>query len=142
LNLVIDASVLIKFFVPEILSESSGKLLDRVEEGEVHLLAPDLIYSEVGNILWKKHRLKELTLSETDEITGAMLSLPLQGEAIKPLLPLALSLAIAYRVTVYDATYLSLATIYETRLVTADRKLVDAIAKTELKKHIEWIGNY
>ena len=60
MNLVIDASVLIKFYVPEILSDKAEELLIRVEHGDVVLLAPDLIYPEVGNILWKKQRTKEL----------------------------------------------------------------------------------
>jgi predicted nucleic acid-binding protein len=62
-NLIIDASVLIKFFVVEVLSSKAEQLLARVEEGVVRLFAPDLIYAEAGNILWKKHRLRELTQS-------------------------------------------------------------------------------
>ena len=88
MNLVIDASVLVKFYVPEILSDKAERLLARVEQGDMMLLAPDLIYPEVGNILWKKQRLKELTHSEVEEITDAILSLPLKIEASKSLLPL------------------------------------------------------
>jgi len=32
-------------------------------------LAPDLIYAETGNILWKKRRKKELTRFQLEEIT-------------------------------------------------------------------------
>lgn len=142
MNLVIDASVLIKFYVPEILSDRAERLLAKVENKDIDLLAPDLIYPEAGNILWKKQRLKELTHSEAEEITDAILSLPLMIEASKSLLPLAVDIAIAYGITVYDASYLSLAKVYETTLITADRKLVDILAKTDLKVSVIWLGSY
>ena len=142
MNLVIDASVLIKFYVPEILSGRAERLLTDVEKGHIDLSAPDLIYPEAGNILWKKQRLKELTRSEVEEITNAILSLPLKMEASRPLIPLALDIAIAYRITVYDAIYVGLTKVYETTLITADRKLVDVLAKTDLKDSVIWLGSY
>jgi len=142
LNLVIDASVLIKFYVPEILSDRAERLLAKVEREEVGLLAPDLIYPEAGNTLWKKQRLKELTRSEVEEITDAILSLPLKIEASKPLLPLAVELATAYGITVYDALYISLTKVYETTLITADRKLAEGLGKTDLRDSVTWLGSY
>ena len=142
MNLVIDASVLIKFYVPEILSDKAEELLNRVAQGDVMLLAPDLIYPEVGNILWKKQRMKELTRPEVEEITDAIVSLPLNIEASKLLLPLAIDIGIAYRITVYDALYISMARVYETKMITADRKLADAMAKTDLKEYVAWLGSH
>ena len=142
MNFVIDASVLIKFYTLEILSEKAELLLANVEKGDIELSAPDLIYPEVGNILWKKNRLKELTRSEAEEITDAILSLPLKIEASRSLLPLTVDIAIAYGITVYDASYLSLAKVYETTMITADRKLVDVLAKTDLKDSVIWLGSY
>src|SRR3989304_9115870 len=103
MNLVIDASVLIKFYVPEILSDKAEEILIRVEHGDVMLLAPDLIYPEVGKILWKKQRTKELARSPAAEIADAIVSLPLKIETSKLLLPLAMDIGIEYRITVYDA---------------------------------------
>lgn len=142
MNLVIDASVLIKFYVPEILSDRAERLLAKVEREEIGLLAPDLIYPEAGNTLWKKQRLKELTRSEVEEITDAILSLPLKIEASKPLLSLAVELATAYGITVYDALYISLAKVYETTLITADRKLAERLDKTDLRDSVTWLGSY
>jgi len=141
-NLVIDASVLIKFYVPEVLFDRAERLLANVEKGDIELSAPDLIYPEVGNILWKKNRLKELTRSEAEEITDAILSLPLKIEASRSILPLAIDIAIACGITVYDAIYVSLAKVYETTMITADRKLADALAKTDLKDSVTWLGSY
>ena len=142
MNLVIDASVLIKFYVPEILSDRAERLLAKVGNKDIDLLAPDLIYPEAGNILWKKQRLRELTRSEVEEIADAILSLPLKIEASRSLLPLAVDIAIAYGITVYDALYLSLAKVYETTVITSDRRLVDVLAKTDLKDSIIWLGSY
>jgi predicted nucleic acid-binding protein len=141
-NLVIDASVLIKFYVPEILSDKAEKLLTSVEQGDVTLLAPDLIYSEVGNILWKKQQMKELTRSEVEEIIDVIVSLPLKIETSKLLLPLAMDIGIEYRITVYDALYLSMARIYKIKMMTADKKLADAMAKTDLKEYVSWLGSH
>jgi predicted nucleic acid-binding protein len=141
-NLVIDASVLIKFYVPEILSDKAEELLTKVEQGDVMLLAPDLIYPEAGNILWKKQRIKELTRSEIEEITDTIISLPLKIEASKLLLPLAIDIGMAYGITVYDALYISMARAYEIKMITADRKLADVMAKTDLKEYVSWLGSH
>lgn len=142
MNLVMDASVLIKFYVPETLSDRAERLLAKVEKKDLDLSAPDLIYPEAGNVLWKKQRLKELTRSEVEEIIDAVLLLPLKIEPSTSLLPLAVDMAIAYGITVYDALYLSLAKVYETTMITADRRLVDVLAKTDLKDSIIWLGSY
>ena len=141
MNRVIDASVLVKFFIPEILSEKAEELNARSMEGDLRLLAPDLIFAEVGNILWKKHRMKELIRSEAEEIVDAIVSLPLEIETSKALLPFAVELGLAYGITVYDAIYVSLAKVHETILVTADKKLVEIIGKTDFKKHVAWLGD-
>jgi predicted nucleic acid-binding protein len=138
---VIDASVLIKFYVPEVLSDKASYLLDTVKEGEFSLLAPDLIFSETGNILWKKVRLKELTRSEVDEITDAIILLPVRAESSKSLLPLAVGIAMTYGITVYDAMYVTLTRVRETRMITADRKLFEKMAGTDMNKYVSWLGN-
>jgi predicted nucleic acid-binding protein len=140
--MVIDASVLIKFFLPEILSGQGEKLLTQVEQGEIKLKAPDLIYPEAGNILWKKHRRKELSRAEVEEISGSIESLPISIEASKPLISLAIELGMAYGITVYDSLYMVVARISESTLITADRKLAEQISKTDDRKYITWLGHY
>ncbi|MGO8991617.1 MAG: type II toxin-antitoxin system VapC family toxin [bacterium] len=139
---MIDASVLIKFYVPEILSDRAERLLAKVEREEIGLLAPDLIYPEAGNTLWKKQRLKELTRFEVEEITDAILSLPLKIESSKPLISLAVELATVYGITVCDALYISLTKVYETTWITADRKLAEGLGKTDLRDSVTWLGSY
>ena len=142
MNLVIDASVLIKFFLPEVLSGQAEKILTQVEQGEIKLRAPDLIYPETGNILWKKHRRKELSRSEVEDISGSIESLPISIETSKPLMSLAIELGMAYGITVYDSMYMVVAKISESALITADRKLVEQISKTDDRKYVTWLGHY
>lgn len=140
LTIVVDANVVIKAYIPEDLSDRAESLLAKTEKKEVSLAAPDLIYPETGNILWKKCRLKELTASEVEEISNEILRLPLNVVPSKSILQLAIDFAVAYNITVYDALYLSVAKIYETKLITADKRLVDKLGKTKLSENIEWLG--
>jgi predicted nucleic acid-binding protein len=142
MNLVIDASVLIKFYIPEVLSDKADLLLGEVKKGNIELFALDLIYPEAGNILWKKNRVKELTPSEVVEITDAFLGLPLRTEPSIRILPLSVEIAVAYGLPVYDAMYISLAKVYNTAMITADKRLVDKVTRTDLKKSTTWLGNY
>ncbi|HVG07663.1 MAG TPA: type II toxin-antitoxin system VapC family toxin, partial [Thermoanaerobaculia bacterium] len=55
-RIVVDASVAIKWFLPEQHSLQALRLL----EGGRELVAPDLIWAEIGNVLWKRWRQGEL----------------------------------------------------------------------------------
>jgi predicted nucleic acid-binding protein len=79
---------------------------------------------------------------ELKEISGEILNLPLNIIPSKSILQLAIDIGIKYGITVYDAVYVSVAKIYETKLVTADERLVDKLSKTPLGKNIEWLGEY
>ena len=53
---VVDASLVIKWFVPEIHSEAARRWLGASHD----YVAPDLLFSEIGNAVWKKVRRQEL----------------------------------------------------------------------------------
>jgi predicted nucleic acid-binding protein len=140
-NHVIDASVFIKFFIPEILPDNAGEVLSQTTGGKLLLCAPDLVYPEARNILWKKHRRQELTPEELDEIVNAVIALPISTEPTRLVMPLAVSIATAGEITVYDAVYVATARIHKTRMVTADRKLVNALSNTEFRNDVHWLGS-
>ena len=130
MNLVIGASVLVKAFIPESGSEEAGSLLARAEAAEVDLIAPELIYPETANILWKKVRRNELTPEEAREIAEAVLAVPIRAESAPSTLLLALDIALACGVTAYDAQYVALAETFDCQLVTADHKLISSLEGT------------
>ncbi len=139
--IVVDANVLIKAYVPEVLSEKAGDLLRKLERKSPLFVVPDLIFPEIGSILWKKNRLNELTGEESKEILNEIITLPLKVEPSKSIARLAIEIALIYGITMYDAIYFSLAATYDTKLLTADKRLVDRLEVGELGRHIEWLGN-
>jgi len=125
---VIDSSVVVKWYVPENLSQQAALLLRRARNGTLRLLAPDLVFPEVGNILWKKQRLGELEAASAARILRAVLkTFPARVLESRPLLPAAFRIASAFERTVYDALYIAAAQATGAPLVTADQRLVNSL---------------
>lgn len=129
---VIDASVAVKWFVPEAHSREAAALLDPA----LTLHAPDLLFAEVSNALWKKTRRRELRPGEAKLILRGLASVPLEVTPIRHLAAGALDLALETGCTVYDAVYLALAAHHDCRLVTADQRLGRLIRPKALARHI------
>lgn len=134
-KVVVDASVAVKWFVPEIHSAAASRMLDP----EIALYAPDLIGPEFGNILWKKLRREEIGREEAEEIMNAFSKLPFEIRPSSLLLPSAFELAIELDRTVYDSLYLALAVAEECLLITADAKFHTTIAASPLAGHVHWV---
>lgn len=130
---VVDASVVLKWFIPEIGSDTARRLLDAVHE----YVAPDLLFPEVGSAVWKRVRRGELSRDEGQRLIGDMAGVAVETIATRGLIGDACAIAMASGQTVYDCIYLALAVRLETRLVTADQRLHDALAGDRaLGRHI------
>jgi len=134
-SIIVDASVAIKWFIPEIHALTATSLLDK----NLKLSAPDLIYAEVGNILWKKLRLKELTIDIAYSILTDFKKIPFEIHTNEALLNAAWQIATAYNCTVYDSLYVALAEIKQGLLVTADKTLYNTLKSTPLAKTLLWV---
>jgi predicted nucleic acid-binding protein len=132
---VVDASVAVKWFVPEVHSGDARRLL---VEGHA-LMAPELLMPEVGHILWKKHRIGELEAVEAHDILADLRRMPLRLVGMSSTIESALALAIQYGRTVYDSVYRALAIHQGASFVTADQKLCNSLAGTEIAHHVTWI---
>ncbi len=132
-RMAVDASVAIKWFLPEIHSEAALRLL--TEERE--LLVPDLVWSEVGNILWKKWQQGQLQDEDAPAILHDLGRLGLAVRSARELAADAWSLATRLRRTFYDSLYLALAESEACPLVTADRRLFNAVSPSGF--NIIWI---
>lgn len=137
MRVVVDAAVAVKWFVPETHSTEAGRLLDPQHE----LLAPDLLLPEVGNVLWKKVRRRELREEEARLVLRGLGHVPLEIYPSSPLAALALEIGLATGRTVYDALYLALAETRQCRLVTADKRLVHALAGGPMGRRLLWVGD-
>jgi predicted nucleic acid-binding protein len=100
---VVDASLVIKWFVPEIHSEAARRWLGASHD----YVAPDLLFAETGNTVWKKVRRKELEEAEGQRLMIDLAQVAVETVATRSLLQDALALALTAGITVYDAMYLS-----------------------------------
>jgi len=129
-TIVVDASVAVKWFIPEEDSPKAVRLRDGHIEGRLTLMAPDLLVYEVANALTSH---PDLSLDEIKEDLEALQMLDI--DLIQPTGEYALSIAedaMRHRVSAYDSSYLALAEATSSTLVTADRKLRDELGKADL----------
>jgi predicted nucleic acid-binding protein len=134
--LVVDANVVIKWHVTEVHTDAALRLL-RDDAPELHV--PDLVFPEVGNILWKKVRRGDLTEDEARGIGRLVAAAPLVAHSSAPLLEAALEIAMPTGRTVYDSQYVALAMQMQSRLVTADEELHNALKDGPLGAYILWV---
>ena len=135
-EVVVDASIVVKWFVEEEGSDKSLKLRDRYIEGEIKLIAPELMIFETLNALYYKRLFSEEELKQISEALEAysFTLYPLRGEYANK----ALEIAFKNNITIYDASYIALAVIKDTRMYTANEKLIIKL-KPEYQKHVKSI---
>ncbi len=121
---VVDASLVIKWFVPEVDAEAARRWLEASHE----FVAPDLLFPEVGNTVWKKATRGELDPRDAQEIVKDLSAIGVDTVPMRGLLPDAHALAQRTGITVYDATYLALAVRLETQVITGDDRLARRLA--------------
>lgn len=132
---VVDSSVAVKWFVPEIHTDAAVRLLDEGHE----LLAPDLFLPEFGNVVWKKIRLEELTLEEGRHVLRGLMAVPVDLYPSEQLLQPAFEIANGINRSVYDCFYIALALLRNCRLVTADRRFHDALQGGPFSASVRWV---
>ena len=136
MTFVVDASVVIKWFVQENLYEQALDLLDR----QVLLHAPDLIVSEITNVAWKKAIRSDIEWSQAHEIASAIRK---GVPALYPSVELnerALAIALALGHPVYDCLYLACAEAVDGILITADQRLRRVAQNTPFDALVQYLA--
>ncbi len=118
---VLDASVAIKLAI----AEPDSHLAEPLLHAELH--APDLMYAEVANILWKKLARGELTDVIAAQALHVISQLKLVVTPSRSLLSDAIWLARATGHPAYDMFYVALAQELSSPLITADRRLAEKV---------------
>ena len=113
--IVIDASIALKWVIPEVDSDAALAL----RSGRVS--APDLLVAECANALWKKVRRSELTAQEASLAARLLRRADIELEPMRDLIEPATQLAVALDHPAYDCLYLALAQASESEFVTADQ---------------------
>lgn len=125
---VIDASVAAQWLLPEPDSRKALALIDK----RVERIVPDLLHSEIGNILWKRVRAGGLSKERADEALQKLESIPLTVCPVAAIMDLGLTIATEYDRSFYDSAYVALAIRERALLLTADAKLARALGNTPL----------
>jgi predicted nucleic acid-binding protein len=140
LNVVLDASVAAKWFLPragEPLADEALALLRRYAEGDVEFTVPDLFWAEFGNILSKCVRTGRLSEKSAAGALSDILRYSLSTASGRELADDALAIALSTGRTVYDAMYVALAVQRNAAFITADERLVNALAT---HWPVKWLG--
>jgi predicted nucleic acid-binding protein len=140
LRAVVDASVAVKIFVPEALSDRALAVFERYAvEDDAELIVPDFFYIECANVFWKWVQRSAYPEEDAHGHLRDLAALHLTAIPAQLLCEHALEIALAHRITAYDACYLAAAAQLELPLITADEKLVQKIAKASYD--VRWLGD-
>ena len=133
-EIVVDTSVVVKWYIPEQHHEQARALRDEYLDGKFDLVAPALMPFEAINAL------KYSGHYEGNRLEEASKSLPEYGIELVPFNntgPVS-KIANELDITIYDAAYIALAQKLETKAYTADGKLLNDLdgEYSEFSAHI------
>jgi predicted nucleic acid-binding protein len=129
---VVDASVGIKFFLEEPLSDRADMLFSHLSDNPpARFYVPNLFYIECTNILWKHVKRFDYPVDIARQNVTDLIALPLRSIMMEDLAEDALKLATHYNCSAYDAAYVALAKRLSLPLVTADMGLLRAFSHTD-----------
>lgn len=141
MNLVIDSGVAVKWFVAEPYSAEARHIFREYLLGNLTLVAPDFIYAEFGNIMWKKQAFQNFDPADAADIVEEFrLGIALTLISAEALLDDAYRIAVTHKRTVYDSLYLALSLREGCQFVTADERLVKAVGRAF--PNIVWLANW
>lgn len=126
MNLIADASVVVKWLFRETSYEASELLMEAWAGGRLTLRAPEILAAEVASAIWKRVLREKMAERDAQHLytwfeAYCPILTPLAGLA-----ELALELALQHKQTVYDCLYVALAFQSNTVFVTADERLCRA----------------
>jgi len=135
MELVLDASVIIKWFLKENSWEKAIRLQEQHLKGEVGLVAPTILPFEIVNVLCTKPKV------DLDIVRSAINILYFTGVTeyilTKKLANAVAKLSKDYKISAYDAAYVALAQNLGCQFITADRKLYRKVKSLKFVKLLE-----
>ena len=139
---VVDTSVAAKWLLPatnESFVDQANHLLALHLKGDFQLVAPDLIFSELGNVCWKAVRRGRTTRLEAEDALRRFLEFAVDTVPASGLLLPAWNIAANTDRSFYDSLYVALAVAAKTELITADERLVNALGS---RFPVRWLGAF
>ena len=135
-GIVADASLVVKYIFEE---EDSALAISILEDSD-DVVAPDLIFAECGNVIWKRARRGGLTLERAHEALAVVHDLSLQPLSLGELTADALRISLAYDHPIYDCYYIAATIQSGHTLVTADRVLAKLARDVGLEERVVLLG--
>ena len=139
MTLVVDASVALKWFLPD---EPHAAQALAVVRDEPSLIAPDILIAEVCNAAWRSARLGRLGREQLSEIAAVLPRFFDELFGSPGLAPRAVAIAEQIDHPVYDCLYTALAEARQTKLVTADHRLIDKLRRTPWERSALHLADY
>jgi len=124
-RVIVDASVVVKWYITEKHSTEALELRKQFVEGQIELYAPDLLPYEVLNAL-KYSQLfnpKELELAIASLEEYGIVQIPLNGAYARHVVRIANT----YDISIYDAAYIGLLEVLDAKVYTADKHLLEKL---------------
>jgi len=132
MKLIVDASVVIKWYVAEIDTAAARQLY--VDERFLFCV-PGHAFGEIGNALATYVRRGLLPRSQIPHI-GRQLNDRITSYPIERPIPPAIEIALEIGSTVYDALYVALAAELDSVVATADMRLVEAASRSSWRDRV------
>jgi predicted nucleic acid-binding protein len=131
--LVIDASVAVKWYLEEPLSDEASALLAAPHE----LHAPELLLLEADSVLRRRMRQRRIDIFHADQSRASLRLLPIRWHPIdRTLIDLSWDVTGRTAVSAFDGLYLALAELLNARVVTADLKLLESVKGGPLARNV------
>lgn len=131
---VVDANVALKWFLPEQNEDAALDLLGH------DLIAPDLLWIEVGNVLAAKVVTGRVRASLLERVPGLLDQAIRTRVRDRELSADAQTLSVELHHPIYDCVYLTLLDRFEAELVTADGRLLRALGDHRLRRRTRLLG--
>ena len=135
-TIILDSSVIIKWYFPDEIDKKALILQDKVANNFVSLAAPILLYYEINNILKTAIKANRIEIEKAVDAYNALLQLNIVVYSSTNLFENTLRIATDYDISSYDASYVALAEEMQILFITADKKLLKKV-KSKLVVSLE-----
>ncbi|BAY27242.1 hypothetical protein NIES2100_70650 [Calothrix sp. NIES-2100] len=132
LRCVVDTNVCIKYFIADPLTAKVNQLFGHLTNPQTEIYVPDLFYIECANALWKYVRAGMYTAAEVQADLATLKAFPLRVVSTADLMANAVTIALAYGISAYDASYVALSQQVGATLLTLDGKLLRALSASSV----------
>lgn len=138
-EVVCDASTIAKWFLDEPSSKKALQLQQTYVEGEISLLAPEVLPFEVMNALRYSN---VFSLEELQTVARSLSNFGIKLHQFDGILAdNTIEIALTEDLTIYDASYVALAVLRDTICYTADLVLLKKLSE-EFKAYVEPLSSF